>query len=38
MRVDELWQAIKHETPERAREECVQVAAMALRVLIDVYP
>lgn len=34
--VDELWHAIKHESPDRQREEAIQVAAMALRMLIDV--
>jgi hypothetical protein len=33
--MDELWQEIKHGTPERAREEAVQVAAMAIRFITD---
>lgn len=35
--LDELWQEIKHGSPERAREEATQVAAMALRFLVDLY-
>src|ERR1035437_1307062 len=35
--LDELWQEIKHGSPERAREEAIQVAAMALRFLVDLY-
>lgn len=34
--VDELWQEVKHGTPERAREEAIQVAAMAIRFVLDV--
>jgi hypothetical protein len=34
--LDELWQEVKHGSRARAREEAVQVAAMALRFLIDV--
>lgn len=34
--LDELWHEVKHGTPERARDEAVQVAAMALRFLVDV--
>lgn len=34
--VDELWHEVKHGTTERQREEAVQVAAMALRFLVDV--
>lgn len=34
--VDELWEEVKFGTPERAREECIQVAAMALRFLKDI--
>ena len=36
--LDELWQEIKHGTPDRQREEAIQVAAMAIRFLIDVTP
>ncbi len=36
--VDELWHEVKHGTRKRAREEAVQVAAMALRFLVDVPP
>ena len=32
---DEMWQEIKHGTPERMREEAVQVAAMAVRLIHD---
>ncbi len=34
---DELWDAIKKQTPDRAniREELVQVAAMAWRMAVD---
>ncbi len=35
--LDEMWQEVKHGTPARAREEAVQVAAMALRFLVDVH-
>jgi hypothetical protein len=34
--LDEMWQEVKHGTPTRAREEAVQVAAMALRFLVDI--
>jgi NTP pyrophosphatase (non-canonical NTP hydrolase) len=34
--VDELWQEVKHGTKEAAREEAIQVAAMALRFLNDI--
>jgi len=34
--VDELWQEVKHGTPERMREEAIQVAAMGLRFLVDI--
>lgn len=34
--VDELWDEIKHGGPERAREEAIQVGAMALAILVDV--
>jgi hypothetical protein len=33
--LDEMWQEVKHGTRARAREEAVQVAAMALRFLVD---
>lgn len=34
--VDELWDAIKaNESPQRKREEAIQVAAMALRFVLD---
>jgi len=36
--VQELKQAIRHGTPQEAREEAIQVAAMALRLIIDCYP
>lgn len=35
--VEEMWYEIKHGTPERARAEAIQVAAMAIK-LIDGYP
>ena len=35
--VQELKQAIRHGTPEQARAEAIQVAAMALRLLLDCY-
>lgn len=34
---DELWDEVKANNGPRAREEAVQVAAMALRFLIDLY-
>lgn len=34
--MDELWQEVKHGTKKRQREEAVQVAAMALRFLVDI--
>lgn len=34
--VDELWDEVKHGSRERQCNEAVQVAAMALRFLIDV--
>lgn len=34
--VDELWDDVKGNRPNRAREEAVQVAAMAVRFMIDV--
>jgi hypothetical protein len=34
--VDELWHEVKHGTRERMRAEAVQVAAMALRFLVDI--
>jgi hypothetical protein len=33
--LDEMWHEVKHGTRARAREEAVQVAAMALRFLVD---
>lgn len=33
--VDELWDAVKRNEPENAHGEAVQVAAMALRFLLD---
>lgn len=33
--MDELWHAIKHESIERVRAEAVQVAAMAIRLLVE---
>lgn len=33
--VDELWDDVKANRPNRAREKAVQVAAMAIRFLID---
>lgn len=33
--VDELWTEVKHGTKERQKEEAIQVAAMALRFLIE---
>lgn len=35
--VDELWWEVKHGTPEAAREEAIQVAAMAVRFIMDLY-
>jgi len=35
--VQELKQAIRHGTPQEARAEAIQVAAMALRLLLDCY-
>lgn len=34
--VDELWDEVKANNKSLAREECVQVAAMAVRFLVDV--
>jgi hypothetical protein len=36
--VDELWDAIKANDSENARKEAVQVAAMAIRYLLDIDP
>lgn len=36
--LDEAWEAIKVNNIEAARQEIVQVAAMALRFLVDVTP
>lgn len=33
---DEMWDEIKRNDIQRSREECVQVAAMAFRYLIDI--
>lgn len=33
--MDEFWQEVKHGTPERAHEEAVQIAAMAIRYCMD---
>jgi hypothetical protein len=35
-KLDELWDEVKANDPEAARIEAIQVAAMALRYLIDV--
>jgi hypothetical protein len=34
--VDELWDAVKKDDTEHAKREAVQVAAMAMRFLLDV--
>lgn len=34
--LDEMWAEIKQNNTNRAREECVQVAAMAIRFLMDI--
>lgn len=34
--VDELWDDVKRDFPQGAREEAVQVAAMAVRFVMDV--
>lgn len=36
--LDEMWDEVKANSTKRAREEVVQVAAMATRFLIDVQP
>ena len=33
--LDEFWHEIKHGTKDKARKEAVQVAAMAIRYLVD---
>lgn len=33
---EELWNEIKANDPVKARKECVQVAAMAIRYLMDI--
>lgn len=33
--LDELWYEVKHGTRERQSEEAIQVAAMAIRFLVD---
>ena len=35
--VQELKQAIRHETPQQARAEAIQVAAVAIRLVMDCY-
>lgn len=35
--IDELWQEIKHGTPEKARKEAIQVGAMALAIIAEVF-
>ena len=35
--VDEFWEEVKHGTPRHARAEAIQVAAMAMRVVLDCY-
>ena len=35
--VDELWHEVKHGTPAQARAEAIQVAAMALRLICNIY-
>lgn len=35
--VDELWQEVKHGSRTSAHPEAVQVAAMAVRFLVDLY-
>lgn len=34
--VDELWHEVKKNDPTRSREEAIQVAAMAIRFILDV--
>ena len=34
--VEELWDEIKANDPVKARKECIQVAAMAIRYLMDI--
>jgi hypothetical protein len=34
--LDEMWHEVKHGTKERAREEAIQVAAMAIRYCMDI--
>ncbi len=36
--LDELWDAIKANDLEAARREAIQVTAMGLRFLVDLYP
>ena len=36
--VDELWDEIKADNHGRAQKEAVQVAAMALALLVEVFP
>lgn len=35
--LDELWEEVKKNDLGRSREEAVQLAAMAIRFLVDVY-
>lgn len=35
--LDELWDAIKANDSKQARTEAIQIAAMAIRFLIDLY-
>lgn len=35
--VDELWHEIKHGNSTSARREAIQVAAMAIRFVVDLY-
>lgn len=34
--LDEMWDEIKKNNTTRSKEECIQVAAMAIRFLVDV--
>jgi hypothetical protein len=36
--VDELWQEIKHGSKKDAKAEAIQVAAMAIRLIANIYP
>jgi len=35
--VDELWEEVKHNDRDKQYQECIQVAAMALRFLYDLF-